>query len=149
MATGIAVWLGSAYGIYGELTIATTGMVAPCVYGTSASALSPIIYSLTITAFKPERFEWSTFKKERLAFEVEHSITDRVQSIDTELGDAQSTTERANQLKRWGRIAAFWSLATFFGHWVLWPLPMYGSHYIFSKPVSVSLLNRILIWRID
>lgn len=142
MATGIAVWLGSAYAIYGELSIATTGMVAPCVYGTSASAVSPAIYSVIITAFKPERFEWSTFRKERLAFEVQHSTTDSIRSnsIDpVELADGQSTVDRDQQLKRWARIAAYFSIATFLGHWVLWPLPMYASKYIFSKGVSVLI----------
>ena len=28
MATGIAVWIGSAHALYGELTVANTGMVS-------------------------------------------------------------------------------------------------------------------------
>jgi Na+/proline symporter len=57
MATGIAVWLGSAYGIYGTLSIATTGQSAPCVYGTVASAFSPIIYSVVISLLNPQNFD--------------------------------------------------------------------------------------------
>ncbi|KAF2438209.1 hypothetical protein P171DRAFT_467372 [Karstenula rhodostoma CBS 690.94] len=60
MVTGIASWLGSAYALYGAVTIATTGQTVPCVWGTVASAFSPL----------PENFDWADFRKERLAFEV-------------------------------------------------------------------------------
>jgi Na+/proline symporter len=70
MVTGIASWLGSAYALYGAVTIATTGQTVPCVWGTVASAFSPLVYSPIITLFKPENFDWADFRKERLAFEV-------------------------------------------------------------------------------
>lgn len=138
MATGIGVWLGSASALYGELTIASTGMTVPCVYGTTASALSPIIYSVIITLFKRDNYDWDDFRKEKLAFVVEHTDTDRSHSItESIMGDTESAIVKRNELKRWGRIATYWAIATFLGHWVLWPLPMYGSHYIFQKGVSL------------
>lgn len=42
----------------------------------------------------------------------------------------------APYMRRWTIIAAVWSAATFLGHWVLWPLPMYAAKYTFSKNVS-------------
>lgn len=44
--------------------------------------------------------------------------------------------EQQKELKRWGRISAYWAIAAFLGYWVLWPLPMYASKYIFGKAVS-------------
>jgi hypothetical protein len=131
MATGIAVWLGSAHGLYGAVTIASTGETLPCVYGTVASAFSPIIYSVLLSIFNPQDFDWADFKKEKLAFAVidaGHVVTE----AELESNDPQGQAE----LKRWGRIAAYWSIATFLGHWVLWPLPMYASKYVFGKGVS-------------
>ncbi|KAL1616597.1 hypothetical protein SLS54_008332 [Diplodia seriata] len=37
MATGIAVWLGTAYAFEGEIGIASTGATLPCMYGTVAA----------------------------------------------------------------------------------------------------------------
>lgn len=135
MATGIAVWLGSAYGLYGAVTIATTGASLPCVYGTVASAFSPIIYSVTISLFNPQNFDWADFRNEKLAFDVPDLVVGSDSSIEqAELQDPDAHNQI--ELKRWGKIAAYWSIATFLGHWVLWPLPMYASKYVFGKEVS-------------
>ncbi len=136
MATGFAVWLGSAYAFSGEVTVLSTGKILPCVYGTIASGLSPIPYSVIITMFNPQNFDWADFKKEKLAFDKVDQPPDRPDSnVEIENGNSQ-----AQNLKRWGRIAVFWSLATFLGHWVLWPLPMYASRYVFNRSVSHHLL---------
>lgn len=151
MVTGIAAWLGSAYALYGEVSIATTGQSVPCVWGTVASALSPIPYSVIITLFKPENFDWADFRKERLAFEVDTaSITsgrrsDSITRADIELND-QNPDNSQLAFKRWGRIATIWALATFLGHWVLWPLPMYASKYIFGQSFFAAWLVIAIIW---
>ena len=131
--------------MYGSVTVATSGQILPCVYGTVASAFSPIPYTLVITLFKPQIFDWNDFKKEKLAFETLDTvgtdpIVDEVQSRDVESAATQQ------KLQRWVRIAAFWSIATFLGHWVLWPLPMYGSKYIFSKTFFNAWLVVAIIW---
>ncbi|KAL1610723.1 hypothetical protein SLS60_002393 [Paraconiothyrium brasiliense] len=150
MVTGIASWLGSAYALYGAVTIATTGQTVPCVWGTVASAFSPLVYSPIITLFKPEYFDWADFRKERLAFEVSDtsSITSRRNSSVARANIEIETQSPDDQvlLKRWGRIAAIWALATFLGHWVLWPLPMYASKYIFGKGFFAAWLVIAIIW---
>lgn len=152
MATGIAVWLGSAYALYGTVTIASTGATVPCVWGTVASAISPLPYSIIITLFKPEYFDWAEFRKERLAFQVDDtsSITGRrsasLTHADIEINNDPDESNSQPVLKRWGRIAAAWALATFLGHWVLWPLPMYASKYIFGKGFFIAWLVIAIIW---
>jgi hypothetical protein len=147
MATGLAVWLGSAHALYGEVTVTTTGNILPCVYGTVASAFSPVPYSLIITLIKPQNFDWADFSKTDLSFDRDSnsSITDvkRVSSFEGEVHDPLDPRYKPF-MKRWASIAAFWSLATFLGHWVLWPLPIYASHYVFSKPVSCCILHFFL-----
>ncbi|KAJ6014835.1 hypothetical protein N7540_009426 [Penicillium herquei] len=155
MVTGIAVWLGTASHFGGEVTVATTGGVLPCMYGTVASCFSPIIYSVLITLIKPQHYDWNDFKKEKLALEkLENDLTTAHHNetpsgageSGLEDGGVRNMTLDANELKRWGRIAAFWSIATFLGHWVLWPLPMYGSRYIFGKEFFVAWVVVGIIW---
>jgi hypothetical protein len=152
MATGIAVWLGTAYSLYGTVTIATTGSSVPCVWGTVTSALSPIPYTIVITLIKPENFDWADFRKEHLAFEAAAPSILHIRRSSSELQprtplavDSEPPTSQP-QLKRWGRIAAIWALATFFGHWVLWPLPMYASKYVFGRGFFVAWLVISVIW---
>ncbi|RAL00811.1 sodium:solute symporter family protein [Aspergillus ibericus CBS 121593] len=140
MATGIGVWLGTARHFYGTVSVSSTGEILPCVYGTVASAFSPIVYSVVITLVNPQRYDWAEFRKEKLGL-------DRVDS-DVTVGEEQGAISSFDprELKRWGRIAAFWSIATFLGHWVLWPLPMYGSKYVFGKGFFSAWVVVGIIW---
>ncbi|KAL4810613.1 Sodium:solute symporter family-domain-containing protein [Aspergillus unguis] len=148
LATGLAVWLSTAGHFGGAVSVATTGEVLPCVYGTVASCFSPIIYSVVITLIRPQNYDWEDFKKEKLSLEkldsdlvVHHESPTEQSSIeDGGVGD------NAKELKRWSRIAAFWAVATFLGHWVLWPLPMYGSHYVFGKKFYIAWVVVGIIW---
>jgi len=143
-ATGLGVWLGTASHFGGAVSVATTGEVLPCVYGTVASCFSPIIYSVVITLVRPQNYDWAEFKKENLALEkvesdlttVHHDEAQRNGGHSSEDGGVHAASE-TRDLTRWGRIAAVWSVATFLGHWVIWPLPMYGSGYVFGKKVGL------------
>lgn len=136
LATGLAVWLGTASRFSGEVSVASTGEVLPCLYGTVASCLSPILYSVLITLVRPQNYDWDDFKKEKLSLEKLDSELTTAHHHDgsVEVG-ARGAGPDYKELKRWGRIAAFWAVATFLGHWVIWPLPMYGSGYVFGKKV--------------
>ncbi|KAM6486912.1 Sodium:solute symporter family-domain-containing protein [Trichoderma sp. SZMC 28011] len=147
MATGIAVWLGSAHALYGEVTVASTGQSLPCVYGTVASALSPALYSIVISLIKPANYDWADFRKERLAFSKTDSVDPQVTTDSkTPAVTVSDYSEDAAKFSKWGKIAAFWAAATFLGHWVLWPLPMYGSKYIFDKGFFVAWIVVAIIW---
>lgn len=142
MASGIAVWLGTSVHFGGEVSVASTGQVLPCMYGTVTSCFSPILYSVIITLIKPQKYDWADFKKEKLALEklgddlttVHHDVIP-VQADQNSSEETSDVAHSTKELKRWSTIAALWSIATFLGHWVIWPLPMYGSRYVFGKKV--------------
>ncbi|KAL6876110.1 Sodium:solute symporter family domain-containing protein [Trichoderma longibrachiatum] len=148
MATGISVWLGTAHTLYGEVTVASTGQTVPCVYGTVASALSPGIYSIVISLVSPANYDWADFRKERLAFSRTNGSSDTRAAGDSKSPAATESgyLEDAAKFRKWGKIAAFWAAATFLGHWVFWPLPMYASHYVFSKGFFVAWIVVAIIW---
>lgn len=91
---------------------------------------------MILSIFNPQNFDWADFRKEKLAFEVIDTNTDHVVS---ESVLESNSPQKQLQFKRWGKIAAYWSIATFLGHWVLWPLPMHASKYVFGKGVSEGL----------
>ncbi|KAJ5344498.1 hypothetical protein N7452_002502 [Penicillium brevicompactum] len=150
LATGLAVWLGLAKRFSGELSVASTGEVLPCMYGTVASCLSPILYSVVITAIRPQNYNWDDFKKEKLSLEKLDSDLTTAHHHEASGGSIEdggpSSGPNQKELKRWATIAAFWAAATFFGHWVIWPLPMYGSGYVYSKKFYIAWVVVGIIW---
>ncbi|KAJ5905070.1 uncharacterized protein N7473_001986 [Penicillium subrubescens] len=155
LATGLAVWLGTASHFGGEVSVASTGQVLPCMYGTVASCFSPIPYSILITLLRPQNYDWADFRKEKLALEeLDSDLTtthitespNHSEESSIENGRVESAALESKELKRWGRIAAFWSIATFLGHWVIWPLPMYGSRYVFEKKFFIAWVVVAIVW---
>lgn len=145
--TGIAVWLGTAYRFGGEISIATTGLTLPCMYGTVASMFSPLLFTIIISYFWPAQDDWEALEEHKLA------VTDDSESGGVSANEAEESPKNAGpskqdssisvvdkadadvQQRRWTHQAMIWAIATFLGHWVLWPLPIYAANYIFSKTV--------------
>ncbi|KAL4920792.1 Sodium:solute symporter family-domain-containing protein [Aspergillus aurantiobrunneus] len=69
--TGLAVWLASAYSLYGEVNMTTTGEGLPALYGAIGSFFSPAIYSVLISLYKPYKFDWRIFLRIELADEAQ------------------------------------------------------------------------------
>lgn len=143
MATGLAIWLSTAYRFYGEVSVASTGGALPCMYGTVASALSPLLYTVAITLFRPENFDWSKLQAESLNATI--ALTDETRTTHAGAGAVHTEgegvgedvdVEKEKSYQRSKTYALFWAIATFLGIWVLWPLPMYAANYVFSKTVS-------------
>ncbi|KAF2638663.1 SSS family solute:Na+ symporter [Massarina eburnea CBS 473.64] len=138
MAAGFAVWFGSAYSMYGEITIITTGKTLPCMYGVLTSMFVPLPITLSVSYFRPQNFDWDTFRQiGRIS--SEHNSA----NFDPEV---YFSPERVAYMKRMSRIAAWWGAATFFGQVLVWPLPMYGARNVMGKGLFVAWIVIALVW---
>ncbi|CAG8946884.1 unnamed protein product [Penicillium salamii] len=135
MATGIGIWLGTAYKFYKVIDISTTGATLPCMYGTLGSALSPLLYSFVITMVAPQSFDWESMKGSQL-----------VTGDDIVRNTRQEEKPPQKVQKRSVRSALFWAMATFFGIWVLWPLPMYAAKFVMGRKLFIAWVTVSLIW---
>lgn len=68
--TGLSIWLATAYRMYGEVTITTTGNPLPALYGAIGSFFSPALYSILISLWKPSKFDWREFLRVELTEEA-------------------------------------------------------------------------------
>ncbi|KAJ9376393.1 hypothetical protein DTO063F5_8825 [Paecilomyces variotii] len=141
LASGIAVWLGTAYAYAGELTVMSTEAQLPCLWGALTSTFSSAIYSVIITYIKPQNFDWRVFL---LLNEVKDSYSEDSSSTGPKatnrIADTQDLDsvqhpyppEELNRMKRAGIIASVFSVIVGLVTWVVWPLPLYRD-YIFTK----------------
>lgn len=143
LATGLGTWLGTAQALFGEVTVDSTGQTLPCMYGTVASALSPLLYTIILSLIWPDNYDWARFTDEKLLLDSDNSPEESEREVPIRQGNKGGILNDASEVVydqtdlRWQRYALFWSLFSFFGIWVIWPLPMYGAKYIFSKIVSL------------
>ncbi|KAE8334073.1 Sodium:solute symporter family-domain-containing protein [Aspergillus sergii] len=143
MLSGMAVWFGTAYSYYGEITIESTGGTMPCLFATLTSFLVPLPITVAISLLQQDEFDWSVFGQ------IEKVKPDRANADQKSNGEGDSdsmTPDRARFFNRASRWAAFWAIVTVCGHVLLWPLPMYGARMSFSKSLFIAWIVISLIW---
>jgi hypothetical protein len=100
------------------------------MYGTVVSAFSPLLYSGLISLSAPSDFDWEILANKSLEVSLGNESHEQKKEVTKSEKILESTQ------RRWARYALIWAIATFLGHWVLWPLPMYAARFIFSRGVS-------------
>ncbi|KAK5653951.1 hypothetical protein OQA88_7876 [Cercophora sp. LCS_1] len=148
----VTAWLVRTKIRYGELTVDTTGSNDPMLVGNVVSLLSPCVFIPILTylpPFKPQKYDWLSMKNIRKV--DDHDIADaahvdleRIPGAITppEIDEAgeQAKLAKAAKISRWLTIGLTLALL------VLWPMPMFGSAYIFSKKFFTGWVVVGIIW---
>jgi len=118
--------------------------------GNVVALLSPIMYIGIFTLiFGVDKYDWVSMQEIRKA--DDHDLADAA-NVDLELvpGEAtvSATEEEAEQkaLARASKIAKTMTVLMALALLVLWPFPMYGTGYIFSKPFFTGWVVVGIIW---
>lgn len=105
--------------------------------GNVVALLSPMIFVPILTfAVGKQNYDWMSMKAIRKG--DDHDLA-AAANVDLELVPGEShdealELEEQHKLKRSSRIARILTAVMTLALLVLWPMPMYGSGYIFSKP---------------
>ncbi|KAK3653549.1 hypothetical protein LTR22_011223 [Elasticomyces elasticus] len=132
--TAIACWLGSTHALYGTVSIATTSNIIPLIIGNGVSLIAGAVYSIICTfAFGADDFDWR-----RLQTEIHVADDSDVKGLTPEqIAQEKShellSPEQDRDLKRGKVKACIIAVVLCLVFVILWPMPMYGTRYIFSK----------------
>ncbi|KAH6679202.1 putative urea active transporter [Halenospora varia] len=157
LASGIAVWISTAYAYSGGITVLSLEGQLPCLWGALTSTFSSAIYSIVITYIKPQDFDWRIFlllnaveeDKTLIASELSPSNDNSTTAIqdNRNLDDVVHPfpATEIKRLKRAGTIASIFSVVIGLLTWVVWPLPLYRN-YIFTRPFFMGWTVVSEIW---
>ncbi|KAL1854563.1 urea active transporter [Paecilomyces lecythidis] len=151
LATALGAWLGTTHNLYGNLSVASTGSNYPMLAGNVAALLSPMVYVPVLTfVFGSQNYDYESMRAIR---KVDDSDVAAAAHVDLELipGEvdhhtaAQEAEEmrKLNKASKWARIITVFMAISLL---VIWPMPMYGSSYVFSKPFFTGWVVVGLIW---
>lgn len=143
-------WLVSTKTLMGELSVDTTGSNMPMLIGNVVALLSPAVFVPVLTAIQGlQRYDWQSMKAIRKGDDSELA---RRASVDLELVPGESEQNAEEQAKeqamllRASRIARYLCLFLAVALLVIWPMPMYGSRYIFSKGFFTGWVSVAIAW---
>ncbi|KAH3326996.1 hypothetical protein KXW13_002454 [Aspergillus fumigatus] len=151
LAVSLIAWLVTAKKEYGELTVASTGANYPMLAGNVAALLSPIIFSPVLTyLFGTQNYDYESMRSVR---KVDDTDVAAAAHVDIELipgeldvRDAEAEEEEQRKLNKAALYSRTLTLGMVVCFLLLWPLPMYGTSYIFSKKFFTGWVVVGLIW---
>ncbi|KAL9080477.1 MAG: hypothetical protein Q9159_007601 [Coniocarpon cinnabarinum] len=150
LVCSLIAWLVTAKKQSESLTVASTGANNAMLAGNVVALLSPLIFVPILSLIgwrKP--YDWTSMAMIRKGDDTDVA---RHASVDLELvpgeGRLSISDERAEKehLLRTSKIARWLCLFLAVSLLVLWPMPMYGSRYVFSKGFFTGWVSVGILW---
>lgn len=142
----LTAWLVTAQNEGGSLSMSSTGANNPMLAGNLVALLSPLVFIPILTyTFGVQNYDYESMKCIRrgndsdLAVEANIEL-ELVPGISEEEGRSQSKLLQASMIAK--TTTSVMTLIFL----VLWPMPLYGSGYIFSKPFFTGWVIVGIIW---
>ncbi|GJN69220.1 urea active transporter [Purpureocillium lilacinum] len=146
----IVAWLVTAKKTCGALDVECTGSNDPMLAGNVTALLSPLIFvPVLCLIFGVDKYDWQSMLEIRKADDhdmLEGSGVDPEVQRERELAQEANHEQEQIKLKRAFKIAAIITVTMALSFLVLWPMPMYGSGYIFSKKFFTGWVTVGIIW---
>lgn len=135
-AVAVVVWITIARRLSGEISIASVGAIDPCLYGCVAGIGASTLVTIVVSLFQNARYDWGTLKAVRLD-------DGNGGEYDVSADNPTYDPVRLRRAAYWARgVTVFLFLALF----IIWPLSMYGSGYVFSKTFFKGWVIVSLLW---
>jgi SSS family transporter len=149
-ACSLIAWLVTAQKEGGELTVATTGANNPMLAGNVVALLSPLIFVPVLTyALGPQNYDWVSMKAIRKGDDHDLAVAAHV-DLEMIPGERRASVVEEEQeqakLFKASRIARWMTVGMTLALLVLWPMPMYGSGYIFSRKFFTGWVVVGILW---
>ncbi|CAG8626350.1 14848_t:CDS:2, partial [Dentiscutata heterogama] len=135
---GLIAWLVTAQKLYNEITIFSTGQNYPMLAGNLVSILVPLFITLIWSFSFPDDFDFD-ITRTKLQILTDDEVDENFKHVDDSETDPHRL-KKAFKFALWSSICLTLILA------VIWPLPMYFSNYVFSKPFFTFWVALSMIW---
>jgi Na+/proline symporter len=150
LAVSLIAWLVTAKTEGGTLSVATTGANYPMLAGNVAALLSPCIFVPILTyALGADNYDWKSMAAISRGDDHDLAAAANIDLENVPGGHKESTAEAEAEeamLVRAAKIARYLTLFLTVALLVLWPMPMYGSSYVFSKKFFTGWIVVGILW---
>lgn len=149
----IGTWLGVTSNLYGTITVETTSQNYPMMAGNLVALISPIFITVIISLIKPDNFNFDATREiqqvddsnqEQVAGDFSENNQEPVTEPVTE--PITNSNEEMEAMAKSSRFAKIASVVLSLVLFLLWPLPMFFSKYVFSKSFFTGWVVVSIIW---
>ncbi|KAL1936746.1 hypothetical protein VTP01DRAFT_880 [Rhizomucor pusillus] len=140
----LITWFTATYGLYGEITVDTTNENLPMMAGNLVALFSPAITCVVLTLIKPDNFTFDATRNIQQVRDETTAETSAQGSRNTE--EDEVTEEEKREMDKSSKFAKISSVILAFSLFILWPIPMFASRYVFSLPFFRGWVVVSIIW---
>jgi len=144
----VIAWLVTAKKECNEITVDCTGRNNPMLAGNVVALLSPIVFVAVFTAiFGIAKYDWKSMLDIKPG--DDHDLAEEAGLNLEEIPGGRALMnfeEEQKKLKRASKISKTVTVLMTICFLVLWPMPLYGTGYIFSKKFFTGWVTVGIIW---
>lgn len=133
LVCGVAIWTGSAYALYGAVTVFTTGRDFPLLVGNITSIIVGASVTIIGSYIRPQNFDFSVMKQ-------------RILIVDGRIRRLVGLSNDEEYLAKSSKIGYKIAIALTLVLVVAWPMPLYISGYVFSQTTYVIWVGIAMAW---
>ncbi|KAK3331471.1 Sodium:solute symporter family-domain-containing protein [Apodospora peruviana] len=150
LIVALIAWLVTAKKQCGSLDVKCTGSNYPMLAGNVAALLSPVVFIPVLSfAFGLQKYDWLSMLEIKKGDDHDVAAAAGLDLEEVPGGHDETVNEfeeEQKKLKRASFISKTMTVVMTLAFLVLWPMPMYGSGYIFSKPFFTGWVVVGIIW---
>ncbi|KAG2200758.1 hypothetical protein INT47_002802 [Mucor saturninus] len=151
----VGTWLGVTSNMYGEITVNTTSQNYPMMAGNIVALVSPIFITVAISLIKPDHFNFDATRdiqqvddsnQEQIAGDFDERNPEPTVAVAAAAEAVTNSEEEMEAMAKSSRFAKISSIVLSLVLFLLWPLPMFLSKYVFSKSFFTGWVVVSIIW---
>lgn len=145
-----AVWFGYTVSQSGYISLATLSTNEALAAGNTVAVGVPLILMPIITLIKPANFDWNVWleikQDDNTEYDKEHGLTNVLSSTEATKLVLEERIKYDKDLRLHSKIGLGFTILFVLFFLILFPIPLYGSKYIFSKSFFRGYTVVMFIW---
>ncbi|KAI9263268.1 Sodium:solute symporter family-domain-containing protein [Phascolomyces articulosus] len=145
LCCSLVAWLVTTQSLYGEITVFTSNQNYPMLAGNLVALFSPVFITVPLSLIWPQNY---SFDGTRQIEQVKEDtvVVDQEQPVVTTQQDEDEKEAEQIRMAKSAKFAKISSICLALALFILWPMPMFGSQYVFSLPFFRGWVIVGIIW---
>lgn len=148
LVCALVAWLVTCYKLFdGDLSVSNLGSNYPMLAGNVVALFSPVILVPVFTyALGKANYDWMSMLELKSSDDSDTSSGAEEKEAAVETVVLGMSTEESTKLRKASKVAKISTTIATLVFLILWPMPLFGSAYVFSKPFFTGWVSIGIAW---
>lgn len=148
LVLALLAWLVTCYKMFdGDLSVANLGSNYPMLAGNVTALFSPMVLIPLLTlVFGKANYDWMSMLQLKQSDETDMSSGSDEKAMSVDVVPVGPSPEESAKLNKASKIAKISTTLASLCFLILWPMPLFGTAYVFSKTFFTGWVSVSIAW---